>query len=181
MGKIRVEELAAQMGIGSKEVLFLLQSIGVDVKSPQAALDESTVLAILQGKTHAPKQLIVRDTESRAFRPQKSALSRIKIVEKPLAPRAEPEPEPAPEAEPAPPPPPPQRVATPPPAEVRPTGPAGPAGMASRPAAQRPTGPVTRPMGPASGSPSSRPGPSVYRPTPGGPGMRGPAGGPMRP
>src|SRR6202162_5593966 len=86
MGKIRVEELAAQMGIGSKEVLFLLQSIGVGVKSPQAALDETTVLAILQGKTHAPKQLIVRDTESKAFRPQKSALSRIKIVDKPLAP-----------------------------------------------------------------------------------------------
>src|SRR6188474_2394219 len=82
MGKIRVEELAAQMGIGSKEVLFLLQSIGVDVKSPQAALDESTVMAILQGKTHAPKQLIVRDNEARAARPQKSALNRIKIVEK---------------------------------------------------------------------------------------------------
>src|SRR5438445_7431921 len=82
MGKIRVEELAAQMGIGSKEVLFLLQSIGVDVKSPQAALDEATVMAILQGKTHAPKQLIVRDNESKAFRPQKSALSRIKIIDK---------------------------------------------------------------------------------------------------
>src|SRR6266498_973750 len=95
MGKIRVEELAAQMGIGSKEVLFLLQSIGVDVKSPQAALDEATVLAILQGKTHAPKQLIVRDTEAKAFRPQKSALSRIKIVEKPLVPtKAPPEEEP---------------------------------------------------------------------------------------
>ena len=95
MGKIRVEELAAQMGIGSKEVLFLLQSIGVDVKSPQAALDEATVLAILQGKTHAPKQLIVRDTEAKAFRPQKSALSRIKIVEKPLVPtKALPEEEP---------------------------------------------------------------------------------------
>src|SRR5512134_3722535 len=98
MGKIRVEELAAQMGIGSKEVLFLLQSIGVDVKSPQAALDESTVLAILQGKTHAPKQLIVRDAEARTARPQKSALNRIKIVEKPPAPpespgAATPEPE----------------------------------------------------------------------------------------
>ena len=77
MGKIRVEELAAQMGIGSKEVLFLLQSIGVDVKSPQAALDESTVLAILQGKTHAPKQLIVRDAEARTARPQKSALEKV--------------------------------------------------------------------------------------------------------
>src|SRR5262245_59769766 len=86
MGKIRVEELAQQMGLPSKEVLFLLQSIGVDVKSPQAALDESTVLAILHGRTHAPKQLIVRDTESRAVRPQKSALNRIKVIEKP-APR----------------------------------------------------------------------------------------------
>src|SRR5512146_576553 len=117
MGKIRVEELAAQMGIGSKEVLFLLQSIGVDVKSPQAALDEATVLAILQGKTHAPKQLIVRDAESKAFRPQKSALSRIKIVEKPVAPaplaRAEPEPE-------APPPPPPSPPVRPAPAPAPP-------------------------------------------------------------
>ncbi len=100
MGKIRVEELAAQMGIGSKEVLFLLQSIGVDVKSPQAALDESTVLAILQGKTHAPKQLIVRDAEARTARPQKSALNRIKIVEKPPASETEPALEPpAPEDE----------------------------------------------------------------------------------
>ena len=104
MGKIRVEELAAQMGIGSKEVLFLLQSIGVDVKSEQAALDEATVLAILQGKTHAPKQLIVRDSESKAFRPQKSALSRIKIIDKPAVPRPEPEPEPVRRPAPAPPP-----------------------------------------------------------------------------
>src|SRR5499425_3546350 len=97
MAKIRVEELAAQMGVGSKEVLFLLQSLGVDVKSPQAALDESTVLAILQGRTHAPKQLIVRDTESRAVRPQKSALNRIKVIEKPAgAPAAAPEPAPEP-------------------------------------------------------------------------------------
>jgi translation initiation factor IF-2 len=231
LGKIRVEELAAQMGIGSKEVLFLLQSIGVDVQSPQAALDEATVLAILQGKTHAPKQLIVRDTEARAFRPQKSALSRIKIVEKPAVPvapaRPEPEPEPAPppaRPAPAPPPPPveakakpaeppartavvppepepepaappkpplPRKIVLPPPrpAVGRPLAPSGPAGMA-RPGAARPTGPgvgrpmgpaagISRPMGPASGSPG-RPGPSVYRPTPGGPGMR-PAGMPLRP
>jgi translation initiation factor IF-2 len=90
MGKIRVEELAQQMGLPSKEVLFLLQSIGVDVKSPQAALDETTVLAILQGKTHAPKQLIVRDTETRAVRPTKSALSRIKIVDKTALPKGAP-------------------------------------------------------------------------------------------
>jgi translation initiation factor IF-2 len=233
MAKIRVEELAAQMGVGTKEVLFLLQSIGVDVKSPQAALDEATVLAILQGKTHAPKQLIVRDAESKAFRPQKSALSRIKIVEKPLAPAAPSRPEPEPELPPPPPPPPVRPVAAPPappveakskPAEPartavvpsepeaeqpppakpplprrivlppprpsvgRPVSPGGPAGM-SRAGAPRPTGPG-RPMGPASGSPGrpmgpasgspGRPGPSVYRPAPGGPGMR-PAGMPLRP
>jgi translation initiation factor IF-2 len=116
MGKIRVEELAAQMGIGSKEVLFLLQSIGVDVKSAQAALDESTVLAILQGKTHAPKQLIVRDAETRSAKPQKSALNRIKIVDKPPAsespaPAPEPEAPASPPSAAAPPPPPPSAAA----------------------------------------------------------------------
>src|SRR5437762_3538568 len=219
MGKIRVEELAEQMGIGSKEVLFLLQSIGVDVKSPQAALDESTVLAILQGKTHAPKQLIVRDSESKAFRPQKSALSRIKIVEKTAPARLEPdvepvvrrpgpatvstpppaaaeggakpaepartavvpaEPEPELPARPALP----RKIVLPPPrpAAGRPLGPPGAPAMARAGAgapAMRPTGP-SRPMGPASGSPSGRAAPSVYRPTPGGPGMR-PAGAPLRP
>ncbi|MEP6994201.1 MAG: translation initiation factor IF-2 N-terminal domain-containing protein, partial [Acidobacteriota bacterium] len=95
MGKIRVEELAAQMGIGSKEVLFLLQSIGVDVQSPQAALDESTVLAILQGKTHAPKQLLVRDNQARQVRPQKSALNRIKIIDKAPGSKDQQEPTPA--------------------------------------------------------------------------------------
>jgi translation initiation factor IF-2 len=207
MGKIRVEELAAQMGIGSKEVLFLLQSIGVDVKSPQAALDESTVLAILQGRTHAPKQLIVRDTEARTARPQKSALNRIKIVEKtapskdqPESPLPEPEvgrrpsaetkasakaAEPArtavvppePEAE-APRPAPPRKIVLPPRPAPRPA-----AGVGARPAgpagAPRP-GVPTRPMGPARGPSGPRPtGPSVYRPTPGGPGAR-PQGGPPR-
>jgi translation initiation factor IF-2 len=212
MGKIRVDELAAQMGIGSKEVLFLLQSIGVDVKSQEAALDESTVLAILQGKTHAPKQLIVRDAETKAFRPQKSALSRIKIVEKAPAPDPTPTPstarpseeveparrsspsakptestrtavvpsEPEPSSEPAKPPSLPRRIVLPP----RPTIPPRPTvpprmtpGMA-RPGARQ-TGPgVSASSG--VGAPARPPGPSVYRPTPGGPGDR-PLGGPPRP
>jgi len=203
MGKIRVEELAAQMGIGSKEVLFLLQSIGVDVKSPQAALDESTVLAILQGKTHAPKQLIVRDTESKAFRPQKSALSRIKIIEKVVGPagsapaetapeepiresrQPEPKAPPAKQAEPTrtavvasePEPEAPKPAAAPPPRKIvlppRPTVPARPSVTAT---AGRPMGPA-RPAARTTPMGPSRPGPSVYRPTPGGPGAR-PLGGP---
>jgi len=198
MGKIRVEELAAQMGIGSKEVLFLLQSIGVDVKSPQAALDESTVLAILQGKTHAPKQLIVRDNEARAVRPQKSALNRIKIIEKPLSAKGEPESMQVEPTEPASAPAPPRRVA----AEAKPAPkPAEPARTAVVPAEPEPEAPkapvlprkivlpprpaprppgaaagvITRPMGPASGT---------LRPTgparPMGPRAGGPTGG-LRP
>jgi translation initiation factor IF-2 len=139
MAKIRVEELAAQMGVGSKEVLFLLQSIGVDVKSPQAALDEATVLAILQGKTHAPKQLIVRDNESRAFRPQKSALSRIKIVEKPPPPLDK---EPAPEAPQAPQAPAAVAEAKPAPAEARPA-------PEIKPAEKPPAEPKPKPAEPA--------------------------------
>jgi translation initiation factor IF-2 len=203
MGKIRVEELAAQMGIGSKEVLFLLQSIGVDVKSPQAALDESTVLAILQGKTHAPKQLIVRDTESKAFRPQKSALSRIKIIEKvagpagsvpaetaleePIRESRQPEPKapPVKQAEPTrtavvasgPEPEAPKPAAAPAPRKIvlppRPTVPPRPSVTAT---AGRPMGPA-RPAARTTPMGPSRPGPSVYRPTPGGPGAR-PLGGP---
>ncbi len=211
MGKIRVEELAAQMGIGSKEVLFLLQSIGVDVQSPQAALDESTVLAILQGKTHAPKQLIVRDPEAKSFQPQKSALSRIKIVEKTVTPvkpglDGEPAPRateargkapseaartavvpPEPEAEPAKPAPPPvpRKIVLPP----RPVAPGGVratvgAGATVRRDAPRLTGSAgtTRPMGP-SGPPLRPTGPSVYRPAPGAPPRpMGPRpGGPARP
>lgn len=212
MGKIRVDELAAQMGIGSKEVLFLLQSIGVDVKSQEAALDESTVLAILQGKTHAPKQLIVRDAETKAFRPQKSALSRIKIVEKVPAPDPTPtsaparlsedveparkastsakptestrtavvpsEPELAPE--PVKPPSLPRKIVLPPRPTIppRPTVPPRMTSGMTRPGVRQ-TGPgMTASSG--VGAPARPPGPSVYRPTPGGPGDR-PLGGPPRP
>ena len=202
MGKIRVEELAQQMGLPSKEVLFLLQSIGVDVKSAQAALDESTVLAILQGKTHAPKQLIVRDTESRAVRPTKSALSRIKIVDRPLpvkgaageeAPaRQEAEPEPAA-------PPPPRETSAPaaPAVEAKPKAPEPartavvapePEVEAPPPAAKpvprrivlppRPTVPPRPAPRPSAGAPAPRPTLGVPRPT--GP-ARPSLGGPARP
>ena len=207
MGKIRVEELAEQMGVGSKEVLFLLQSIGVDVQSPQATLDDSMVQAILQGKTHAPKQLIVRDPEAKAFRPQKSALSRIKIVEKtapPPKPTESPEPEAPPRvaaevraAEPAP---------APPPRVKAPAEPARTAVVASEPEAEpvpakaapppvprrivlppRPSPPpaMARAAGPAG---AARPGPARpgVGPAPGGLRPTGPArpmgpSGPARP
>ncbi|HET9793164.1 MAG TPA: translation initiation factor IF-2 [Thermoanaerobaculia bacterium] len=209
MAKIRVHELAQQMGVGDRELMFLLQSIGVQVASAQADLDESTVLAILQGKTHAPKSLIVREEPSRPKTTQapKSALSRIKIIERPTAPvrRTEPpkpaEPRPRPPAEPA-------RTA------VVPSEPEGEASAASAPKAEPPKAPlvprkivlpprrpIARPGPPPAAAaparpgavpvrpgtppprfgPGARPGPSVYRPAPGAPGARIPGARPPLP
>ena len=53
--KFTVAELAKMMGKPPKEVLFLLQGIGVDVKTVESVLDPATAQAILTGKTQAPK------------------------------------------------------------------------------------------------------------------------------
>ena len=212
MAKIRVHELAQQMGVGDRELMFLLQSIGVQVASAQADLDESTVLAILQGKTHAPKSLIVREEPSRPKTTQapKSALSRIKIIEKPAVPtrRAEParpseprtrppvepartavvtsEPDAAPGAPGAPkaePKPPlvPRKIILPPRRPiVRPGAP--PAGAAApRPAGAAPARPGVPPPRYGAPVPGGRPAPSVYRPAPGAPGARIPGARPPMP
>ncbi len=89
--KFTVLELAKMMGKPAKEVLFLLQGIGVDVKSVESVLDPSTAQAILTGKTQAPRTLIVRGGSPMAPPPaaatrsktERSALKRIKIVERP--------------------------------------------------------------------------------------------------
>jgi len=91
--KFTVAELARMMGKPPKEVLFLLQGIGVDVKSVESVLDPGTAQAILTGKTQAPKTLIVRQTplptppaEGAVGTPkpkaERAALKRIKIVDK---------------------------------------------------------------------------------------------------
>ncbi|MBK9968468.1 MAG: translation initiation factor IF-2 [Holophagales bacterium] len=91
--KFTVAELARMMGKPPKEVLFLLQGIGVDVKSAESVLDPGTAQAILTGKTQAPKTLIVRQTplptpaaEGAVGTPkpkaERAALKRIKIVDK---------------------------------------------------------------------------------------------------
>ncbi len=210
MAKIRVHELAQQMGVGDRELMFLLQSIGVQVSSAQADLDESTVLAILQGKTHAPKSLIVREEPSRPRTTQapKSALSRIRIIEKPTAPDrkgeappkpAEPRPRPpaepartavvpsdpepetsagAPKTEPAKAPLVPRKIVLPPRRPIARPGPP-PAGAAPpRPGAIAPRPGVPPPPRFA---PGARPAPSVYRPAPGAPGARIPGARPPLP
>ncbi|MBK9374501.1 MAG: translation initiation factor IF-2 [Holophagales bacterium] len=91
--KFTVAELARMMGKPPKEVLFLLQGIGVDVKSAESVLDPGTAQAILTGKTQAPKTLIVRQTPlpqppaagvvgTPKPKAERAALKRIKIVDK---------------------------------------------------------------------------------------------------
>ena len=94
--KFTVQELAKMMGKPAKEVLFLLQGIGVDVKTAESVLDPATAQALLMGKTQAPKSLIVRQAPSAAAaaaaasasaakaRTERAALKRIKIVERSL-------------------------------------------------------------------------------------------------
>lgn len=90
--KFTVAELARMMGKPANEVLFLLQGIGVDVKTTDSILDPTTAQAILTGKTQAPRSLIVRQTGVTPLAPgaasaaraktERAALKRIKIVEK---------------------------------------------------------------------------------------------------
>ncbi len=90
--KFTVTELAKMMGKPPKEVLFLLQGIGVDVKSVESVIEGSTAQAILTGKTQAPKSLIVRQpvaapaaaaAAAARVKTERSALKRIKIIERP--------------------------------------------------------------------------------------------------
>jgi translation initiation factor IF-2 len=92
--KFTVAELARMMGKPPKEVLFLLQGIGVDVKTVESVLEPGTAQQILAGKTQAPKTLIVRQTPvattpaagaapAQKQKTVRAALKRIKIVEKP--------------------------------------------------------------------------------------------------
>ncbi len=109
--KFTVQELAKMMGKPAKEVLFLLQGIGVDVKTPESVLDPTTAQALLMGKTQAPKSLIVRQAPSAAAaaaaasasaaraRTERTALKRIKIVERTLEAEEVEAGEPAPAAE----------------------------------------------------------------------------------
>ena len=91
--KFTVAQLAKTLGKPAKEVLFLLQGIGVDVKGVESTLDPSMAQAILTGKTQAPKSLIVRQISTTHTKeapaviakpkPERAALKRIKLVEKP--------------------------------------------------------------------------------------------------
>jgi translation initiation factor IF-2 len=87
MAKVRVSDLAKQMGIPDKDLLFKLQSLGVEVPNSSAAIDHEAIVAILTGKKLAtrPRAVIMRDEKPgvEAEKPRKEIRPPRPIVKPP--------------------------------------------------------------------------------------------------
>jgi translation initiation factor IF-2 len=72
MAKVRVSDLAKKMNIPDKDLIFKLQSLGVQVEDSSQALDNEVIVAILTGKKLAsrPRTVIIRDEKPQ---PEKKA------------------------------------------------------------------------------------------------------------
>ncbi|HVT45738.1 MAG TPA: translation initiation factor IF-2 [Thermoanaerobaculia bacterium] len=86
MAKVRVSDLAKQMGVSDKDLVFKLQSLGVDVEGPAAAIDHDVIVAILTGKKLAgrPRNVIMREERpQQAEKPRKEIRPPRPIVKPP--------------------------------------------------------------------------------------------------
>ena len=77
--QLRVVDLAATMGITSKELIFKLRSIGVSVAGEEDTLDLSTVRSIITGETlqKRPREVIVRAEKEEEESSTSSARERL--------------------------------------------------------------------------------------------------------
>lgn len=74
MAKIRVADLARNMGLDHQDLVFKLKSIGVRVEGEEAQIDTDIIKAILQGKRlPQPREVILRDDSEEAAAPQAPA------------------------------------------------------------------------------------------------------------
>ncbi len=70
MGKIRVTDLAAMMGLSHQDLVFKLRSIGVRVEGEEAAVESEILQAILAGKKLAsPREVIMDDSSPEGAQP----------------------------------------------------------------------------------------------------------------
>ncbi|HEY0593804.1 MAG TPA: translation initiation factor IF-2 N-terminal domain-containing protein, partial [Thermoanaerobaculia bacterium] len=78
MAKVRVSDLAKTMRVSDKDLMFKLQSLGVEVESSNSTLDPDVIVAILQGKklTSRPKTVIVRDEKAHPVEEKKRRVVR---------------------------------------------------------------------------------------------------------
>jgi translation initiation factor IF-2 len=60
---VRVSELAKKMGIPDKDLIFKLQSLGVEIEGPDSAIDPEVIMAILSGRklSSRPRAVIMRE------------------------------------------------------------------------------------------------------------------------
>ena len=79
MEQLRVKDLAHTMGITSKELIFKLRSIGVNVAGEEDTLDLSTVRSIITGETlqRRPREVIVRPEQKEEDTAQTTARDRM--------------------------------------------------------------------------------------------------------
>jgi translation initiation factor IF-2 len=79
MEQLRVKDLAHTMGITSKELIFKLRSIGVNVTGDEDTLDLSTVRSIITGETlqRRPREVIVRPEQKEEDTTQTTARDRM--------------------------------------------------------------------------------------------------------
>jgi len=91
MAKVRVSDLAKQMGKSEKDLIFMLQSLGVEVDSPASQIDHTTIAAILTGKKLAsrPRNVIMRDETAEPEAPKRKVVKPPRpIVQPPRRPVA---------------------------------------------------------------------------------------------
>jgi translation initiation factor IF-2 len=98
MAKVRVSDLAKQMGVSDKDLLFKLQSLGVQVENASAAIDHEVIVAILSGKKLAtrPRNVIMREDKPKqekkreVVRPPRPIIAPPKRESRAAAPEPEP-------------------------------------------------------------------------------------------
>ena len=97
MAKVRVGDLAKQMGVSDKDLVFKLQSLGVQVENASSSIDHEVIMAILTGKKLAtrPRNVIMRDETAPVEKKKKEIKPPRPIV---AAPKREEGAAPAPEA-----------------------------------------------------------------------------------
>jgi len=162
VAKVRVYELAKELGLESKTLMAKLNELGEFVRSPSSTI-EPPVVRRLRELYPAPAEKPAED----------------KAPAKPAAKKAAPAPAPAPEAPAPAPAPEPEKPAAPAPKAPAPQAPAAEAPAAPRPGAPRPGAPRpgNNPFAPSQGMPRSGDAP----PRPGGPRPGGPRPGAPRP
>ncbi|MDO9534092.1 MAG: translation initiation factor IF-2 N-terminal domain-containing protein, partial [Bacillota bacterium] len=83
MGKVRVYELAKELGINSKKLISVLQELNVDVKNHMSTMDEDVAKRVLDMLTKGEKKPIKDENDRKEIKTDEPVVKEIvKITEK---------------------------------------------------------------------------------------------------